>query len=307
MNVALIGSVSSSLCALEALFEGGVEVVGALGLDESRAEHVSDYRSLREPARQAGIPYRSFLSVREAEVRSFLHSHAPDWLWVVGLSQLVPAEVIGLARRGGVGFHPTMLPRGRGRAPVAWTILLGESAAVSLFHLTDQPDAGDLIAQREVVVRPNDYAEDLIARTNGVLREVILELAPRIRSGDLPRVPQDFSKATYYPKRTPQDGLIDWSRATAEIDRLIRAAGRPYPGAFTFLQGRKVTVWRASPARGEEWSSEEEEAPPGTIGRCDPLRGAWVRTGDGGLWLSETAWEGTASGEQLRPGMRFPS
>jgi methionyl-tRNA formyltransferase len=186
MNVALIGSVSSSWFALDALIRTGVEITAVCGVDESRAERISDYRSLRPLAERAGIPYLPFVKVGAPEVEAFLRGHRPDLLWVIGLSQLIPDRLVRIARHGGVGFHPTMLPKGRGRAPVAWTILRNERAAANLFFLADEPDAGDIIIQREVPVLPDDYSEDLIQRTNEVLADAIIEIAPLIKSGNLP-------------------------------------------------------------------------------------------------------------------------
>lgn len=292
MNVALMGSVSSSWHALDALIRGGVKVTAVLGVDESKAERISDYRSLRELATTAGIPFQSFVKVSEPEVQVFLKAHTPDLLWVIGLSQLVPQRMIKIARVGGVGFHPTMLPEGRGRAPVAWTIVLGARAAANLFFLADEPDAGDIIVQREVPVLPDDYSEDLIHRTNLVLAEAILELAPRLRSGDIPRTPQDHSKATYYAKRTPADGLIDWSATTDQVFRLIRAAGRPYPGAFTHSKRRKLTVWRGMPA---ELPDETGAAQPGCVLTSTDTGHVLVATGDGALRLTEVEGGGSVA------------
>lgn len=298
MNVALIGSVSSSYYCLDALIQGGVEVTGVLGLDESRADVVSDYRSLRALAGNAGLPFLSFVKVVESHVEAFVRRHPPDLLWVIGLSQLVPDRLIGIARFGGVGFHPTMLPHGRGRAPVAWTILKDERAAVSLFFLTDQPDAGDIIAQRKVSVSPDDYSEDLIQRTNEVLAKVVLELAPSIIAGTIPRTPQDHSRATFYSKRTPADGLIDWSESTDKVYRLIRASGRPYPGAFSFWDGHRVTIWRARPASATGNDVVQPPIEAGTILHVDAEQGVLVQTADGALWLTEAVLEG-ASGSAL--------
>jgi methionyl-tRNA formyltransferase len=298
MNAALMGSVSSSYCALEALARAGVEITGVLGLDESRAGTVSDYRSLRPLAARIGADFLSFVKVSEPGVETFLSAHQPDLLWVIGLSQLVPERLVRIARHGGIGFHPTMLPQGRGRAPVAWTILLNDRAAVSLFFLTNEPDAGDLIVQRPVPVLPGDYSEDLIARTNEVLSDVIAELAPAIGAGTLPRTPQDHTRATYYPQRTPADGLINWTLSTDAVYRLVRAAGRPYPGAFTYAAGRKLTVWRARPARDEELNRDATSAALGTVVRVDETQGALVRTGDGALWLTETVWDRAGTGTE---------
>lgn len=284
MNVALIGSVSSSRYTLDALVRNGVELTCVCGVDESRAERIGDYHSLREPAGRAGIPFLSFVKVGEPEVEAFIRQHPPDLIWVIGLSQMVPERIITIARQGGVGFHPTMLPEGRGRAPVAWTILLNRRAAVNLFFLTDEPDAGDILIQREVPVLPDDYSEDLIQRTNDALEEAIAELAPMIRTGHLPRTPQDRGKATYYGKRTPADGLIDWSQSTDQIYRLIRAAGRPYLGAFGHVDGFKITIWRARPVEAID------TLPRGVAGEIlliDPKEGVSVRTGDGAIQLTE--------------------
>ena len=292
MNVALLGSVSSSRHTLEALIRSGVEVAGVLGVDESQAEQISDFCSLRELASDAKIPFHSFVKVSEPEVEAFLRAHQPDMLWVIGLSQLVPDRLLRIARNGGVGFHPTMLPEGRGRAPVAWTILLGARAAANLFFLTDEPDAGDIIIQREVEVLPDDYSEDLIHRTNLVLAEAIIELAPRLIAGEVPRTPQDHSRATYYEKRTPADGLIDWWAETEQVYRLIRAAGRPYPGAFTHCRGRKLIIWRAKPA---STIGDSRGRQPGRVLTVSGTGQTLVATGDGVLELTEVEVEGGGS------------
>ncbi|NLX22721.1 MAG: methionyl-tRNA formyltransferase [Phycisphaerae bacterium] len=260
MNAALMGSVSSSAAALRGLLRGGLEITGVLGLPEDMAARISDYASLGSLAKQAGVPFVPFRKVTEDAVRSFLHDRRPDWLFVIGLSQLVSADLRGLAPQGAVGFHPTPLPEGRGRAPVAWTILLDRPAAANLFFLTDEADAGDIIAQRAVPVLPNDYAADLIARTNVVLEEMAAELAPAFASGEVPRTPQDHRRATWYARRRPEDGLIDWTQSARDIQRLIRAASRPYPGAFTGHHGQKIVIWRA------DWTLEcGGNAAPGTV------------------------------------------
>ena len=286
MNVALMGSVSSSYFALDALLRAGVSMTGVLGVDDSQKDRISDFRSLEQLAIDHHVPFQSFVKMTDPGVERFLLDHAPDLLWVIGLSQIVPDRLIDIARHGGVGFHPTMLPKGRGRAPVAWSILRNEPAAANLFFMTDEPDAGDIIIQREVPVRPDDYSTDLIQRTNEVLAEAIADLAPAIKAGSLPRTPQDHARATYYPKRTPEDGLIDWSKPTDRIYALVRAAGRPYPGAFTTAKKRKVIVWRAEPATRDEMVGQTA-TPPGSVLTIEDSRGPLVRTGDGGLWITE--------------------
>lgn len=286
LRVALAGSVSSSWHTLRGLLTGRVNVCAVLGLDESHAAGVSDYRSLRELATQAGVPFLSFHRIADPAVLAFVREHRPDLLFVVGLSQLAPPELIALAPRGAIGFHPTPLPQGRGRAPVAWTILLNQPAAANLFFLSDEADAGDIIVQRPVEVRPDDYAQDLIDRTNVVLEAAVVELADALRSGNLPRQPQDPAQATWYARRTPQDGRIDFSQSVASVHRLVRATSRPYPGAFTHDRGQKVIVWRAEPH-----AALDHFGTVGQVVRVEESRGALVQCGDGLLWLTQTAGE----------------
>jgi methionyl-tRNA formyltransferase len=266
MNAALIGSVSSSAATLRGMLRGGLPVAGVCGLHERHEARVSDFHGLGRMAAGAGVPFLAFDKVTEPAVAEFLKAHSPDWLFVVGISQLVPADIRQLARVGAVGFHPTPLPEGRGRAPVAWTILLQRPAAANLFFLADEADAGDIIAQRPVPVLPDDYARDLIDRTNIVLEQMVADLAPAFASGNVPRAPQDASGATYYPRRRPEDGRIDWNRPANEIHRLVRAVSHPYPGAFTFRGGQKVIVWRAK--------LEEGAAPGGAPGTVVGLEGS---------------------------------
>ncbi len=296
MKIALIGSVSSSWYALDAFIRSDVEITAVLGVAESIADKICDYRSLRSLAEHASIPFVEFIKISEPGVENFLKEHRPDIFFVIGLSQLVPDRLIKIAPHSGVGFHPTMLPEGRGRAPVAWTILKNARAAVNLFYLAEEADAGDIIVQQEVPVLPEDYSEDLIKRTNGVLAQVISDLAPLIKSGQLPRTPQDHNKATYYPKRTPADGLIDFLTSTDYIYCLIRAAGRPYPGAFTMYESRKLTVWRGKPASSEQITAAHK---PGCVLAVDDKKRILVATGDGGIWMTEVQFEDGASGETI--------
>ncbi|GJM24812.1 MAG: methionyl-tRNA formyltransferase [Phycisphaerae bacterium] len=293
MKAALIGSVSSSWHTLRGLVRGGVEVTGVLGLDESHEQRVSDFRSMRALAGEHGIPYCPFDKIAEPKAIEFLRAHPADLLFVVGLSQIAPAEVIETASAGAVGFHPTPLPRGRGRAPVVWTILLQEQAAANFFYLTDQADAGDIIMQHPVEVKTTDYAQDLIDRTNEALEKMVLELAPAIQDGTLPRTPQDHSRATWYGKRGPDDGRIDWSQSAEQIHRLIRAASRPYPGAFTHDGRERRIVWRA-----ELHTDDDYRGTVGQVQRIDQKRGVLVQCGDGLLWLTEIESEG---GEPVAP------
>jgi methionyl-tRNA formyltransferase len=282
MKAVLIGSVSSSAAALRGMRRGKLKLAGVLGLNRTYAGQVSDYCDLEPLARKARAPYLAFDKITDPQVMGFLDGRKFDWLFVIGLSQLVPPAIRQMARAGAVGFHPTPLPEGRGRAPVAWTILLQRPAAANLFFLADEADAGDIIEQRPVEVLPGDYAADLIERTNVVLEEMIADLAPAFTAGNVPHRPQDHSKATYYERRRPEDGLINWNQSAEAIHRLIRAVSHPYPGAFTYCEGKKLIIWRAEPVE-----STELGLTPGVVAATcndEPV----IQTRKGLLHLTET-------------------
>ena len=288
MKAALIGSVSSSVATLRGLVRGGIEVSCVLGLGKKYSEGVSDYHDLQPLAKEAGLPFHGFRKVKEPGVRKFLLKHRPDWLFVIGLSQLVPKDLCEIASAGALGFHPTPLPEGRGRAPVAWTILLDKKAAANLFFLTDEADAGDIVEQRPVPVYANDYARELIDRTNVVLEEMVTDLCPGFAAGRVPRTPQDHSRATHYPKRTPEDGLMEWGHPVDTIYRLVRAVSHPYPGAFTPISDGKLITWRAEPIEAANTAS-----PPGTIVLMHD-KNPVVQAGEGLLKLIDTEFVGTS-------------
>jgi methionyl-tRNA formyltransferase len=160
----------------------------------------------------------------------------------------VTREVIEVPRVAALGMHPAPLPRGRGRAPLAWSVIKGlDETALSLFHLVEAADAGDLVGQQPIPIERDDDAASLYDKTVAAGRDLIRESYPRFEAGEVPRSPQDESRATWWPKRLPHHGLIDWTRPPSETYDWIRGQTHPYPGAFSYLDGRKVTVWAANP------------------------------------------------------------
>ncbi len=302
MKHVLIGSVSSTLSVLEALGAARANLVGVCGLDAAAAAGVSDYVDLAEPAARGGARYVPFRKISEPALVDFLTQARPDFVWVIGLSQIFPERFFALAARGCIGFHPTRLPEGRGRAPVAWTILLQRQAASNLFWLSHEADAGDLLEQRPVPVLPDDYARDLIDRTNVVLGAMVRDLVPRLERGELPRTPQNHADATWYGRRGPEDGLIDWTQSAEQVHRLVRAASRPYPGAFTWYHSRKQTgqsptddsPWRIFVWRAQPHDRADHVGTVGQIVRIDPRRGVLVQCGSGLLWLTEITQDNEA-------------
>lgn len=246
MRVALVGSVESSAVALRSLLAADIKPVLIVTLPTGAARRHSDFVELSQVA--DGLPVRHTTNINEAETLAALKSVAPDLCLVIGWSQICGEAFRRIAKFGTVGFHPSPLPRLRGRAVIPWTILEGEkSSASTLFWLDDGLDSGDILLQWHFEVSPAETARSLYEKHTVNIARMVPEAVKLVRSGSPPRLAQNHMKATYCAKRTRDDGLIDWHQPAEEIARLIRAVGDPYPGAFTYLNGHSIMIDAASP------------------------------------------------------------
>jgi methionyl-tRNA formyltransferase len=290
--IVLAGSVHSSYLTLQALLRHNMRVAGVLGLANENSSGVSGFTRMDKLAGEAGIPYSDFGDLNAPAVVETVRRWSPDVFFIVGLSQMVKKELLSIPNLGCVGFHPTRLPEGRGRAPVAWMALEGRSGAATFFKMNERADAGPILVQEPFPVTEADYSADVERKLEAAMVAALDRWLPKLKTGAWEAVPQEDSKATYYGKRAPEDGAIRWDEPAEKIQALVRAASHPYPGAFTFMDDCKLIVWRA----------EVEKSLPfrGVTGRIvhhDKSKGFLVQTGGGLLWLTETEFENAAGGE----------
>ena len=188
----------------------------------------------------------------------------PSIIYSFSYRHLIPESVLELASLGAFNLHPSLLPAYRGRAPVNWVLVNGErEAGVTLHHMVARADAGDIVGQRAVAIDDSDNALTLYRKLVPLGVELIDELHPMIVAGTAPRRKMDISKGSYFGRRKPEDGRIDWRWPARRIFNLVRAVTHPYPGAFCFVGGRKLLVWEAK--IGAENGSHA--AQPGTVVR----------------------------------------
>lgn len=287
-NTVFMGSVLSSRAALETMLEQGVKIDLVCSLDEAAAAGVSDYYPIHRIAEEHRIPYVKFRKVNDADVVRRIREADPDFIFVIGLSQIIPPDVLGLAREYAVGFHPTPLPRYRGRAALPWMVLLGErSLKVTFLRLDQEMDSGDIICQFPYEIDETDYVTDVYDKVCRALRQGLARCLPDIYGGTVRFLPQDEGEATYLMIRRPEDGRIQWHLPAADIARLVRAASRPYPGAFADYGGEKVIVWRAHAIENRRYIGL-----PGQIAWIREDGGLGVLTGDGILVVTEHGYGG---------------
>jgi methionyl-tRNA formyltransferase len=188
---------------------------------------------------------------------------SPDFLFSFYYRHMLSPAVLATAMRGAFNMHGSLLPKFRGRAPVNWAVLRGESATGATLHeMVEKPDAGRIVDQMPVPILPDDRAIDVFRKVT-VAAELVLDRAlPGVLDGMAQLHAQDLSQGGYFRGRKGDDGRIDWSKGAREIHDLVRAVAPPYPGAFTLLGAQKLRLLRTClmPARAAP-------APP-TL-RCD--------------------------------------
>lgn len=254
LRVALVGAVRSTEVALRALAQCGHAPVLVFTLPLEKQGRHSDFVDLGPLAAELGVKLVRVDDVNAPEAVAGLREAAPDLLLVIGWSRLCGAEFREAARLGTLGYHPTLLPKMRGRAALAWTILLDlKRSGGTLFWMDEGVDSGPVAAQEEFEIPAGTTLLGLIELQLAALAAMIPPLFEQLAKGECPARPQDHAQATYLAVRRPADGEIDWTRSAEEIERLVRAVTRPFPGAFSRLGEREVVVWSARVARYPNW------------------------------------------------------
>jgi methionyl-tRNA formyltransferase len=318
MKYVFAGGMTISVEILEVLCSAGFKPEHAFGYPPSLS-HRSNYSPIDGIAEKHGFPFTNTDEINSSGIEKILKQYEPDWFLVFGWSQLIKEHLLRIPRYGTLGFHMTKLPEGRGRAPVAWTLIKGkEEGGVTLLWLEPGADNGPIAAQRTYPVSLYDDAEVTVEKVNRLACEIIREVLPDLCKGTLPRISQDESKASHWEKRTPKDGLINWELPVGELFNFIRGITRPFPGAFSFLGGKRVIVWKAGLVEVEHSLTPGTVIGPYCAPGKNPECGMPVAGNGGFLILREIEIEGEGSlteeemlrlagnwkGQTFRPGRR---
>jgi methionyl-tRNA formyltransferase len=280
-RVLLIGQGPTAATAFESL----VERLDVVGVVRSTAVQSDPVVAL---AHAHGV--KVYLDASVASIERVVESLRPDCVVVSSYDRVLAPSLI--ARSRFVNVHYADLPRYRGRATVNWAIINGDPCtAISIHELVPQLDGGDILFQQHVPIAAGDNVADLYDRLNSIQRDVLGRTVEGVLEGRR-GCPQAQGDATYSCTRLPQDGEIDWTRSTRDIDALVRALVAPFPGAFSHLSGERLTIWRA------EISTESPvfagRVPGRVVARSRAAGWVDVLTGDGVLRLLEVQRDGEA-------------
>jgi methionyl-tRNA formyltransferase len=300
-RILFVGAVEEGRRCLEALLAHGERFAGFVTLDPALAPVTSGWVRFDDLADAHGVPLISVRDLNTPENVARVAELAPDLILVIGWTRLLGPDLLRLPPLGAVGFHASLLPRYRGRAPVNWALINGEQeTGNTMFYLDEGVDTGLVIDQRKISILDEDNCATLYRKVADSAVDMLLEHLPRLKDGTAPRNAQNEAQATVLPRRRPEDGLIDWTRDARSLFNWVRALTHPYPGAFTFCGRRRLVVWGASEVPTDQGGANPPDVTPGQL-----IAGAGpqvhVATGSGVLRLERVQWDGgeEQSGDEL--------
>jgi methionyl-tRNA formyltransferase len=205
------------------------------------------FGSVKTWADERAIPLYCPADVNQPEWVCRIADLRPDMIFSFYYRRMLAETILNLASLGAYNLHGSYLPAYRGRCPVNWVLVNGETkTGVTLHRMVKKADAGDIVGQRVVPIEPTDTAVILYRKLCDAAQILLDEVLPLMKAGKAPCIPQDITKGSYYGGRKPEDGRIDWRWSSERIFNLIRAVTDPYPGAFCRLpDGSRLLVWWA--------------------------------------------------------------
>jgi methionyl-tRNA formyltransferase len=261
---------------LKALLSGGVEIPLVVTVADDPREN-RWYASVAETAKDYGLDVIAPAAAATPDLEARLRGLAPDFLFSFYYRSLLPDGILASARRGALNMHGSLLPKYRGRAPVNWAILRGESeTGATLHYMVEKADAGDIVDQLAVPILADDDALAVFGKVTVAAETILARSLPALLAGTAPRRSQSVRPGQYFGRRTPEDGRIDWSRPAREIHDLVRAVAPPFPGAF----GRVGT---------ERWEIHRTRLATRRVAAGRPVQlfaaegGCWISCRDGGV------------------------
>lgn len=238
------------MTSIGVLASGGLGLSNLVKIDPKNrpAFVMTDKASLpiQEFCRERQIPFYAG-NPRKEEANEFIETHQADIILSINYLFIVDRRVLNMANDFAINFHGSLLPKYRGRTPHVWAIINNEKETGVTAHLMNEElDHGDVVLQRKVAIESTDTGANILQKFEVLYPEMVQTIIDQCREGNLQPIPQDDSKATYFEKRTPDDGEINWEWQKERIYNWVRAQAKPYPGAFTSLEGRRCIIHRLS-------------------------------------------------------------
>lgn len=229
---------------LQVLLDQGVHIALVVTHEDDPGEQIW-FDSVAGLAKTHGIPTITPDDPNTPELMAHIRGLNPDFLFSFYYRRMLSQELLAVAQRGAFNMHGSLLPKYRGRVPINWAILKGETETGATLHeMVAKPDAGRIVDQQSVPIGPDDIAIEVFHKVTVAAANVLARSLPGLVAGTAVLKAQDLSHGSYFGGRKPEDGRIDWSQGARAIHDLVRAVAPPYPGAFTTAGGNRLRVLR---------------------------------------------------------------
>ncbi len=230
---------------LQVLLARGVEVALVVTHEDNPAETIW-FGSVAALCAERGIACIMPADPAAPEVFARVQAARPDMIFSFYYRHMLPLALLQLAPRGAFNMHGSLLPKYRGRVPINWAVLHGETETGATLHeMVAKPDAGAIVAQTAVPILPDDTASEVFSKVVVAAEQTLWRVLPGMIAGQMPRLPNELSQGSYFGGRKPDDGRIDWSQPAQAVYNLVRAVAPPYPGAWTMIGAHRVVIAKA--------------------------------------------------------------
>lgn len=266
MKIVFMGTPPAAAVSLQKLLDAGHEIIAVYTQPDRPSGRGNKivFSAVKELAIDRGLPIFQPLKIKTSDALAEFKSHAADLAVVVAYGRILPEGFLNAFPNGAVNVHFSLLPKYRGAAPVNWAIVNGEHVTgVTTIKMDAGLDTGDMLIARETLIGENETAPELMSRLSAIGADVLLETLDTLST--ITPVVQDHDAATFAPIMTRVHGRIDWNLKAGEISNRIRGF-QPFPGSFTFLDGKRVVLWSARPAT----YADQQKAEAGEIVTISP-------------------------------------
>jgi methionyl-tRNA formyltransferase len=242
-----VGFHEEGFLALKYLLEKNYPVTAIFTLNEEASGKRAAVRDFSKLAEKYKVRLVEVSHINDESSVAELKELSPNILFVIGWSQILSKDVLSIASDYTIGAHASLLPKNRGSAPINWSLINGELVTGNtLIELSEEVDAGAVLSQRKFQITLYDSCHTLYQKVAVSNRDMIVDFLMKYHSSNVEKKEQKIAGLPVLPRRRPQDGLINWQQSAKKIYDFIRALTKPYPGAFSYLGGKKVYLWKAS-------------------------------------------------------------
>ncbi len=244
MKILFIGTVLFSKNILDEIIKSKNEIVGVIGKRKSKFN--SDYYDLVKYSKKKKIDTIYSDKINSIKIFRWIKKRKPDIIFCIGWSQLLNKKILNIAPKGVIGYHPSDLPKNRGRHPIIWSLALGlKNIGSSFFYMDSKADTGRIISKKMIKIKKNSDSNSIYKNLIKEGRKQIREIIFKLKKNKLYSFPQKNSQSNYWRKRSEIDGKIDWRMSADNINNLVKALTKPYPGAYFLLKEKKIIIWKS--------------------------------------------------------------